>query len=399
MKIKIRPSNIVWYIAILPFLFPAGFAEYFPTYKKFRVTILGIATAIIIVRYIFLLALKKGKMAVSMPLISIILYHVVLLMITISTQGSITQGLQKIFIAPALCILLDECCRTGLKDVINVICNLLIPIFALNLVVFNQWIFPSYFLVSNHIMFIGHVQVAAEIGILGILVAYIEYNYGIHKYKSIILVILSLMTMIYSETSGSYLGVFLIAAFLILKKIDGVKKIICRHECALFVALTVISIIVINIQSTPIYKKYGVIITNLSNGRTFIWKQGLNLFNVKPVFGYGAYGVLIKVFWSAWSDNNLGFNYAHSTILQLLLDGGIVLASIFFIMVILYIQSEDKRLRNANIKYISHVLLLVFLFIGVFESLTEYYYIFMFLSILPFLYKIDKDKKLCANCK
>lgn len=399
MMIKKRPSNIVWYIAILPFLFPAGFAEYFPSYKIFRVAILGIATAIIIVREISLLALKKGKMAVSTPLISIILYHVVLLMITISTQGSITQGLQKIFIAPALCILLDEGCRTDLKDVINVICNLLILIFALNLVVFNQWIFPRYFLVSNHIMFIGHVQVAAEIGILGILVAYIEYNYGIHKYKSIILIILSLMTMIYSETSGSYLGVFLIAVFLILKKIEWVKKFICRHECALFVALTLISIIVINIQSTPIYKKYGAIITTISSGRTFVWEQGLNLFKAKPVFGYGAYGVLIKVFWSAWSDNISGFNYAHSTILQLLLDGGIVLAAIFFIMVILHIQSEDKRLRNANVKYISHVLLLVFLFIGVFESLTEHYYIFMFLSILPFLDKIDKDKKICANCK
>lgn len=389
MKIKIKPSNIVWYFAILPFLFPAGFAEYFPSYKNFRVTILGIATVIIIAREIYLLARKRGKMAVSMPLISIVLYHVVLLIITISIQGSIAQGLQKIFIAPALCILLDEGCRTDLKNVINVICNLLILIFTLNLFVFNQWIFPRYFLVSNRIMFIGHVQVAAEIGIFGMLVAYIEYSYDIHRYKSFLLTILSTMTMIYSETSASYLGVVLIVVFLLLRKINIVKKFICNHECALFFVLTVISIVAINIQSTPIFKRYGAIITTISSGRTIIWRQGLNLFKLKPVFGYGAYGVLIKVFWSAWSANKLGFNYAHSTLLQLLLDGGIVLALIFYIVVILYIRSEDKRLINNNVKYISHILLLAFLSIGIFESLTEYYYIFMFLSAVPYLFELN----------
>lgn len=384
MKITIKLSNFIWYLAILPFLFPSGFAEYFPAYKNFRVTILGIATVIIIAREIYLLARKRGKVVFSMPLVSILLYHVFLLVITISIQESITQGLQKIFLAPALCILLDEGCRTDLKNIINVICNLLVIILMLNLFVFNQWFFPGFFLVSNHVTFIGHVQVAAEIGILGILVAYIEYTYSFQKNKSVFLAILSLLTMIYSETAGSYLGIIIVIVFFLFGKIKEIKKIVCQHECALFVVLTTLSIITINIQSLPIFTKYGTIITTFSSGRTYIWKQGLNLFRMKPAFGYGAYGVLIKVFWS-----KSGFNYAHSTLLQLLLDGGITLAVLFFITVILYIRSEDKRLNNRNVKYTSHVLLFAFLSIGVFESLTEYYYLFMFLSVLPYLYQLD----------
>lgn len=145
MKIKIRTSNIVWYLALLPFLFPTGFAEYCIAYKKFRVTILGIATLIIILREIYLLARKKGRLPISEPFFFVVLYHLVLLIITLFEQGTVTQGLQKIFITPALCILLDEGCRTDFKNIINVLCNILIGIFALNLFVFNQWFFPRYF--------------------------------------------------------------------------------------------------------------------------------------------------------------------------------------------------------------------------------------------------------------
>jgi hypothetical protein len=233
MRIKVKTSNIIWYLALLPFLFPTGYAEYFPSYKNFRVAILAIATIIILSRELYVFVRKRGKVPISIPLLSIILYHVVLLIITIFTQGTITQGLQKIFIVPALCILIDEGCRTNLKDVINAVCNLLTLVFVLNLFVFNQWFFPEYFLVSNHIILIGHVQIASEIGVFGILAAYIEYSNGIHKHKSILLATLSLLTMLYSETVASYIGVGIIAVSYLLKNARRFKRFICNHECIL----------------------------------------------------------------------------------------------------------------------------------------------------------------------
>ena len=42
--------NFIWYLTLVPFLFPKGFAEYFSSYKAFSVLILGIATSIILAR-------------------------------------------------------------------------------------------------------------------------------------------------------------------------------------------------------------------------------------------------------------------------------------------------------------------------------------------------------------
>lgn len=393
MKIKIKTANFIWYLAILPFLFPAGFAEYFSTYKNFRIIFLGVATTIILMRELYVLITKRGNIALSIPLLLIIVYHIILLIVTLCVQGSITQGLQKIFIAPILCIFLDEACRINFRELVHVIANLLIIIFILNLFVFNQWLFQKYFLISNHIMFIGHVQIAAEIGLVGILVAYIEYVYGQHKINSILLISLSLLTMIYSQTSASYLTITLLIFFIIIGKFKNFRDFVNKHEVFLALLLLIASIVLINIENIPLLRNNFGKLTTLFSGRTYVWEAGMRLFEARPFWGYGAYGVLINVFWSAWSNSKSGFNYAHSTLVQLLLDGGIVLALVFLAAIVAYIKLEDERLHNNKIKYVSHALTLTFLSIGLVESLTEYYYIFMFLSILPFLGEIDKDKK------
>lgn len=399
MKVTNKISNVLWYLVILPFLFPFGFAEYFSAYKNFRILILGVATIIILLGTVYLIIANQGKMKISVPLLVVILYHIVLLIITLSVQGTISQGLQKIFISPAICIFLDMACRNKMRYTINTICNLLIIVLALNLFIFNQWFFPNYFLLSKHVMFIGHVQVAAEIGLLGVLIGYIEYCYGVYRNKSIVLIILSLLTMLYSQTSASFLSIVLLSLFLILRKSHSAQKIVNNHMYLLTFFLLVVYIIVINISRIPLFAKHYATLTTLLSGRTYIWDTGLKLFYAKPILGYGAYGVLIKVFWSAWLVNKSGFNYAHNTLLQLLLDGGIVLAIIFIVSIALYIRSEDKKLNNDKIKYVSHILLLTLLSVGLVESLTEYYYVFIFLSILPFLYEIDKDKKHSVNYK
>lgn len=400
MKIKIKPSNIIWYLAIFPFLFPLGFVEFSSTYKKFSILVIGIATVIIFLREVYLIIASQGKIKISKPLLAVLVYHVTLLVITICVQGTITQGIQKIFVTPAICILLDEGCQKDGENIIDVICNLLILDFVLNLFVFNQWIVPKYFLINKHIMFIGHVQIAAEIGILGFLIAYIEYKSDRHKKKSIFLAVLSMLTMLYSQTTASFLGLCVLIFFWIFRNVVSVRRFINKHEYLVAIIILVVSTLLINIRRMPLTVKYNAILTTLFNGRTYIWDTGLNLFVAKPLFGYGAYGVLIKVFWSTWSANKLGFNYAHSTILQLLLDGGIVLAAIFIVVVALYIKSEDDKLSDGNIKYMAHVLLIAFLSVGMVESLTEYYYIFMFLSVLPYLYKLDNtDSNIINNIK
>lgn len=381
----INKKNIIWYFALVPFLFPKGFSEYFYGYKKFGVFILGIAIVIILTRELFIVSLSNWMIKLYVPLVMILLYHITLLVITLAKQGTITEGLQKIFAVPVICLLLTEGGRRRLFNIIDVTCNILIVEFLLNLLVFNQWLFPTYFLVDRHITFIGHVQVSAEIGILGLLIAYAELKYRVYKAKPIVLIILSFITMIYSRTVASYVSIILIVIFLLLENILLVKSFIVKHVKLITVIFIVLTVMWINIDNIPVFSRFHSSIVHYTSGRTFIWDKGIELFREKPFWGYGAYGALIKPFWVQYTNGGIGFNYAHNTILQLLLDGGIVLTIIFIIMLFVYLYYVDKFINDCNTKYIIYVLFITFLFVGQFESITEYYYFYMFLSLIPYM--------------
>ena len=384
-------SNFIWYLTLVPFLFPKGFAEYFSSYKAFSVLILGIATSIILARELYIGIYYHWYIMSNVPFMLTLLYHIVLLVITISVQGKITEGLQKIFIAPVVCLLLAEGGKRNLFNIIDAICNILIIEFLLNILIFNQWLFPSYFLVNNHITFIGHVQVAAEIGTLGLLIAYAEYRHGMHKAKATLLIVLSFITMIYSKTATSYASIALITVLLLIGKVVQIKEFTVRHIQLITAILIALTFMWINVDNISIFSRFHNALVRYSNGRTFIWDQGIELFKEKPFFGYGAYGAKIRPFWVQWTNNGIGFNYAHNTILQLLLDGGIVLTTMFIIVIFTYLHHTQNNIKDHNIKYAIYVLFITLLFIGQFESITENYYFFMFLSLIPYMGELEGE--------
>ena len=384
-------SNFIWYLTLVPFLFPKGFAEYFSSYKAFSVLILGIATSIILARELYIGIYYHWYIMSNVPFMLTLLYHIVLLVITISVQGTITEGLQKIFVAPAVCLLLDEGGRRNLFNIIDATCNILIIEFLLNILIFNQWLFPSYFLVNNHITFIGHVQVAAEIGTLGLLIAYAEYRHGMHKAKATLLIVLSFITMIYSKTATSYASIALITVLLLIGKVVQIKEFTVRHIQLITAILIALTFMWINVDYISIFPKFHNALVLYLHGRTFVWNQGIELFKEKPFFGYGAYGAKIRPFWVQWTNNGLGFNYAHNTILQLLLDGGIVLTTMFIIVIFTYLHHTQNNIKDHNIKYAIYVLFITLLFIGQFESKTENYYFFMFLSLIPYMGELEGE--------
>lgn len=128
-------------------------------------------------------------------------------------------------------------------------------------------------------------------------------------------------------------------------------------------------------------------IRGLTNGRTFIWSQALALMKNHWLIGYGAYGVLIKVFFSP-----TGMNYAHNEILQRLLDGGIVLSVLFIIMISSHAKNI-RKVRNENLYYWGHFAFALMLVLMLFESVTEYYYFFMLLTILSYLPRIEEHQR------
>jgi len=362
---------------LIPFFFPRGFLEYFSAFKYVYLSLLILSLAYILLTFSYS-SLKNGiKLGASVT--AIVVYHIILLLITLGIQGEIAEGIQKIFLAPALCILCFNEIKKNSRRFISVLANILIIDFVLNFFVFNQWLFPQYFLVDNHILFMGHVQVVAQIGLIALLLGYLlKYDY--EEKKGTVLMVLAFINMIYSDTLVSYVSLFLftIGVFAINKSRLGQ---IANKPFKFFVIMILASLAIVGMT---IYLDGHYFLNGMDvsiSGRMFIWKDAIEKLNGHWLFGYGVYGVLLQVFWNAWAGNASGSNYAHNEILQLLLDGGIVLFVIYLLMIVFCIKEMEKA-KNAKDKKVAVLLFAIFMAISLVESITEYYYFFAFICMI-----------------
>lgn len=376
-------DKLVLYANCLGFLYPIGFSNYFNAYKKIQAFYLSIL--LFVVLGIFVYKIFQGSVKINFPLIWLFIYSFLLLVITLYKQGQINEGLQKIFVIPATCLFFTIYLQNKSKLVINILSNVMILLFTLNILVFNQWFFPQFFSINNHIMFFGHVQIASEIGLLGIFVGYIGLLGSKKKWKEYLLILLSIVNMLYSQTSASEFAVIGLVLFYLLGKVKTFRAFINKSYYFITILLIVLGfwIITLPINGSNISK----LINSLSNGRMWIWQQGMIFVNENPITGFGVQGVLLRPYWVQWSSNTLGFNYAHSTPLQLLLDGGLVLVFVFIAMLFSYLSSL-RRIKFNHLKYNAIVLFTLFLSVGIVESLTEYNFFFIYLSFLPYLSEI-----------
>ena len=214
---RLKYKNIILIFLLIPFLCPRGFLEYFSFYKLFLTAWLYLSVGIIyIVAIAKLLTLKKIK--INSFVGSMILYFSIIIIITFLVRQSFSGALQKLFATPALCIFSVYYLKKNPLQIIKYTNNILIIIFVLNSTIFSPLVWPTYFRpISNHLLFIGHVQTAVQIGMLAILTAYIEYEvYNGNKKKYVLLMILSYINMLMSFTSAAYISIILLLLFKIL---------------------------------------------------------------------------------------------------------------------------------------------------------------------------------------
>ena len=377
--------KFIFYLIVIGFLFPMGYANYYPTYKKVQTMYIG-GLLIIILLICFYRILQK-RLKIDRSGLFLIFYSLTLLLITLWKQGSINQGFQKIFVIPCICLIFADYLQRNPEIVISTLTNVLLILLFLNIIVFNQLLFPQLFLVDNHITFLGHVQVVSEIGLLAVFVGYLNCRYFDTKFKGCILILLALCNMIYVETSASYIAIFELIIFVVLGKNLNFRKIICKSLPYIILILIIVSLFLINIKidsNTLAWDKF-------LNGRLSIWNKGILFVKESLLFGYGAYGVKIQMFWSQWVNNGIGFNYAHNTVLQLLLDGGIALTVIYTIMLLSYTR-DIELVKYEKIKFYTSIIMIIFVTVGLVESLTEYNYFFIYLSILPYVPLLMEEK-------
>lgn len=389
LKRNINIEYFFLYLILIPFLYPRGFSEYVHSYKIFFTV--WMYAAIICIFLLFLFELSKNKVLLKCLDSWILFYFMVMCMLTFIVQHSFNEGLQKMFASPALCMLSAIYLKKKPRSYIKCVDDLLTLMFILNITVFNPLLWKQYFApLTNHLSFLGHVQLNAQLGIIGIFFAYINYSlYSGNKVRLFIKIVLSIIAMISSYTSASYIALlFLLGAWIYSK--TGLKKIInlnieiyayiyflCNTFLFYFVACKSVSLSVAGFSL---------------NGRGTIWQKALNSYFKSPIYGYGVHGVLVKVFWSAGVGDGRGMNYMHNQILQVLNDGGVILLVPYIFMIFFGMKGLNK-LKKDRLRFWTSVCMVIMLFIMTFESVMEHFYVFFMLMTVAYLPEIYLKSK------
>ena len=389
MKIKLDRNKFKYYFYIIPFLHPRGI-ESFGFMKTFFTAWLYVSIAFILLDFVHSIT-KKKKMA-YVYIGAVLLYHIVMLLITFIVRRSFSDALQKIFAAPMLCILCAIYLDKKPRDFISAINNILILLFLLSLTVFSPLLWGDVFNpIKTHYTFLGHIQISAQLGIVGLFLAYVENNYWPKKSKRkyVCQVALSLVIMAFSFTSASYIALILIAVFWLLDR-TRLRKLFVQPGKTYLIVYLIINILLfwysLNVSRSLKIGPFTL------NGRGFIWKEALESFFDSPIYGYGVHGVMIKTFWSSWTGSGEGMNYMHNQILQVLNDGGLILL-IPFLLMLYYMMQNILKVRDTHMKFWSTSYILTVLMIMVFESAMNYYYIFILLSVATLLPSIETKIK------
>lgn len=371
---------------IFPFLYPIGLDAIKPLKMIFVLWQLAASIYIILM---FLIRVSKHREKNTF-IWCVIIYHILLLMITLIKTGGISEGLRKVFIAPIACIACVLLCR---KDCIVFIKTILYIIFVeeiLNLVLWNVKIFQGdQFLLGIRTDFPVY-------GMIGLFVSIICLHFKIQNTKlpSILTVLSVAFSMILSWVSTGIMVLFTIIVlmyFVNAGKFEKCFKFITNNKLVPLAILLNIGVVFFNIQYYFSYLIQVVLGESLLlNGRTIIWEQALPLIKNSLIFGYGVYGtnIVLPDWWGAT------LNYTHNQLLQLLLDGGLV-AAVAFLLIIVFGAKEIDRCTNYFVLKQSTIFLFCINMTFIVESYANYLCFYILLGIIVESWEIAR----CCDMK
>lgn len=378
MSFKLSRYRFYIYFVVIAFLFPRGFGEINNIYHDVSSLLVWIAAFLILLKEIKYII---NNIKIKISGIFICLYFVLAFLITLINRGEVTSGLQQLIATPFLCLLVISNMQKNCKTLLEATMCVFMVEFILN---FIFMISPFEF--GEHLTFLGHVQMISQFGIVSILVSILYWMiFKTHKRRVIFLVVITLVTMLTTDASSAILSaVALCIAYITYKW--KLYHLFCFRTEIYLIGMIIMSLIVVYITSIN-----RNIIPNIDfSGRRFVWGEALIKIVNKPLFGYGIDGVLLQPFWTEWTGG--GFNYAHNQILQNMLDGGIVLAMAFWIMVYSFVKNVNK-LKQKKYVVLFNATIVTLLFVMIFESVTLYCYMYFVLAIVYVFPKLEYSRK------
>lgn len=380
----INKEKIKIYFYLIPFLHPRGLYV-FPFMKIFFIGWMCIV--LILILFEFMIFVTRKKKWNQSFVFHILIYYIPLFLITLLVRFTFEDALQKVFAAPVLCLLCAMYMEKQPEKFIKATNNIFIIIFFLANTIFSPYVQSDlYNAAVEHYTFLGHVQIASQLGVVSLFFCYVEYYYWSQKkkFKSMIQLALTVITMALSYTSASYIALILLVIFYIINQTSFNK--IFEYSSRTYVTIFFLFNILVFLFVTQISPSLNLGIFSL-NGRGFIWIEAIESFLKSPIYGYGVHGTYIKVFWSVWNDNQ-GMNYMHNQILQVLNDGGIILL-IPFVIMLYYIVNNAVYVPKGRLRFWTMAVIMSILVIMTFESTLEYFYMWFILALIAYLPRID----------
>lgn len=380
-KFSISFQSLFFHIIVIGFLFPRGYNDISAKYHTVCSLVMWISVALTWIYCIKYSKLKNSilKGRITESILQISSYFIAAIIITAICRKNFSSGLQQMFAAPSVCVFMILSIKRAPKQILNSIINVLCVEFTVNILMALK---QPYIHGIYHTIFLGHIQVVSQYGILAILVSTLFWLlYHEKKKKLIYLFIITLyLTFTTDAESALFTTIGLLIAFIIYKwKLS--ELLMFRSEFYIFVMITLSGLIVI----ISAINESSILIAYI-NGRSFVWQSALEKIKMHPILGYGIDGVLLSTFWSA------GFNYAHNQLIQNFLDGGFVLAVCFWTMIYGFTKGINK-IKMVRYKVLCNACLVALLFVMLFDSTTLYIYMYMILSIIFSIKNLIKYKK------
>lgn len=381
-KKKLTFDFLFYYFVVISFLLPKGYAEYSSTYHTITNLMTWGATFAIWLYY-FISVSKKSKLIANN--LSIFLYFIYIFIITIVLRGFSINGFQKLICYPSIFLFIIYTMDDNPRLLLNTFCNVLLVDFTLNLF-FKR----SFFATQYHMTFLGHVQLISQLGLIAIFcsVLYFMY-YRKSKLRTIAIIFLCVYTMFSTDASTALIAIVILLFMYFCYRVRMYHFLKVDTKYYILFGLLISSLILfLSVRNNIVYNNVNRIFD--FNGRSFVWVAALESIRLQPIFGYGIEGILLKVFWNNWVNQN-GFNYAHNQIMQNMLDGGVVGLFLFWKMVNNCVKNINK-IKEKKYKLLFNSVLIVFLIIMLVESVSLYCYFYMFLAFSFSFYKIENEK-------
>ncbi len=363
-------SELYIYAVIFAILCPRGPIELSSAYKYvFTLFTWGIV-ALIWLR--FFMRFPVNKHTVNKEYLPAVLYFVFAIIISLAVKRSVSGGLQQLFAYPTFFLFICEEMRRNSKTVIKAFAGILTVLLAMNfpltLIIFRR--------VLYHITFLGHVQMISQFGVLAIFIAVIGFMSDVlSRRKACLLAALTFLNMMTTDASSAVLSAVIIVAVLIVY-IFKLYNLFC-FKSQIYVGIMVAFSFFIIVAACKSWL-VGMVPDYTFSGRSYIWREVFQRFSESPIYGYGIEGILIKPF---WVGPNGGFNYAHNQIMQNILDGGVILFTLFWAMILSLAQSINK-MKNKILVIVSNAALICTLFMMVFDSVSLYCYSYVLFAII-----------------